>query len=94
MGQCSSTATNFGWRDPQGAFRDIMATQCTTNECDNNAANKCARDMRFSHDGDYIDDQGVNQGPIGNADNNCTLMCFAIVCVCLRACVRACLSRW
>ena len=38
----------YGYRDPNGAFRTIMAYNCRTDECDGNKSNNCPRIQRFS----------------------------------------------
>jgi len=40
---CSSSSYNYGWRDPDGDFRTIMAYNCRTNGCDRIAVAGCTR---------------------------------------------------
>jgi len=40
---CSSSSYHYGWRDPDGDFRTIMAYNCRTNACDNIAKSGCTR---------------------------------------------------
>jgi peptidyl-Asp metalloendopeptidase len=67
---CASEATNFGYRSPVAPIRDIMATQCVTNECDASPYSACSRVLRYSHNGNYVEN-GVDRGPIGDAMNDC-----------------------
>lgn len=41
-------AYNFGYRDPSGYFRSIMAYDCRVGQCDNISRNGCSRIQRFS----------------------------------------------
>jgi len=43
QGACSSSNYNYGWRDPDGDFRTVMAYNCRTNACDNIAVSGCTR---------------------------------------------------
>lgn len=41
---------NYGYRDPSGAFRDIMSYQCVPTQCDHPAsASPCTRVQQFSN---------------------------------------------
>ena len=68
--QCGSNDSNFGYRNPTGDFRDIMATNCQPSQCDDNPSFGCERVLRFSNVGSYIE-AGVVYGAIGNEQNNC-----------------------
>jgi hypothetical protein len=46
---CSSSASNYGYRDPGAAFRDIMAYDCKSGQCDNNVGGGCSRVQMFSN---------------------------------------------
>ncbi|KAL7552752.1 hypothetical protein ACHAWF_016036, partial [Thalassiosira exigua] len=46
---CSSTSSQFGYRDPQARFRSILAYNCKSGQCDNNAGGGCTRVQRFSN---------------------------------------------
>jgi len=47
---CDDAANSFyGWRNPQGDFRSIMATNCATGQCDMNPRNGCPRGQFFSN---------------------------------------------
>jgi hypothetical protein len=63
--RCDSTRSNFGYREPTGLFRDIMSTECQTNQCDNNPASSCIRIQRYSNM------QSYNGRLIGDKKNNC-----------------------
>jgi len=56
----------YGWRDPQGAFRDIMAYGCRTDQCDKNTASSCPGIQRFSSS--TVTFEGK---PTGDEYNNC-----------------------
>ena len=46
---CSSNDYQYGFRDPEGEFRTILAYACKTDQCDNIAATTpCTRIQRFS----------------------------------------------
>ena len=57
---------NYGYRDPNSNFRDIMSYDCNSNACDISAGASCVRVQRFSNT--YHDYQGQ---PMGNAQSNC-----------------------
>jgi hypothetical protein len=46
---CSSSTSNYGYRDPGAAFRDIMAYDCKSGQCDNNAGGGCSKVQMFSN---------------------------------------------
>ena len=48
LGVCDSTSTNYGFRDPSAMYRTIMAEDCVSGQCDNNAGGGCDRVQRFS----------------------------------------------
>ena len=65
---CTNTGYNYGYRDPQGQFRDILAYQCATNQCDGNPSTNCPKVQRFSNN--YANFNMYNGKPIGNANND------------------------
>lgn len=66
----SDGLSHYGYRDPQGEFRTIMAYNCRKNQCDNNAADSCGRILRFSNpDYKYEASDGTSRD-VGNSDNN------------------------
>ena len=62
---CTSSSYNFGWRDPQANFRSIMAYNCVSGQCDNNAGGGCTRVKRFSNANFMYNNQAI-----GNAQND------------------------
>ena len=59
---------NFGWRDPEGEFRTIMALDCNySQECDIGTSRHCARIQRFSNP-----TTKYNEKKIGNTYNDCS----------------------
>jgi len=63
---CSNPRSNFGYRDKNAAFRDIMAYDCRSGQCDNVAGKTCTRVQRYSNTAsDY------NGAPIGDARSDC-----------------------
>ncbi len=63
-GACGIEGYNYGYRDPQARLRTVMAYDCTTDECDNNAGGGCDRIARFS-----TPDFTFNGIPLGRADS-------------------------
>merc|ERR1712190_168783 len=59
-------STSYGYRNQNSAFRDIMAYDCKSGQCDNNKGGSCIRVQRFSNT--YMDYNGL---PIGDERNNC-----------------------
>jgi hypothetical protein len=47
--ECNGLNYNYGYRDPNAAFRTILAYSCTSNQCDNNVGGGCSRIPRFSN---------------------------------------------
>jgi hypothetical protein len=69
--QCDDTSnTHYGYRSKVSPIRDLMATECTQNECDQSPHKKCRRVLQYSHPGDY-EEGGKSLGPIGDDNNNC-----------------------
>eukprot|EP00980_Cylindrotheca_fusiformis_P007895 scaffold1680_cov79-Cylindrotheca_fusiformis.AAC.1 len=75
---CKSTDDfNYGYRDPQGRYRDIMALPCQPGQCDNLPnETDCTRLPMFSNDLGYLynkslPDGGVEQLPVGNWKASC-----------------------
>lgn len=65
---CSSSAYQYGYRDPNANFRSIMAYNCNAGQCDNNAGGSCARVQRFSNTFEnYPDNTGL---PIGTPETD------------------------
>lgn len=62
---CSSSAYNYGWRDPNARFRSILAYNCVSGQCDSNAGGGCPRVQRFSNTKSLF-----NGSPIGSAQHN------------------------
>jgi cell division septation protein DedD len=62
---CEAGGYEYGYRNPNGQFRTILAYSCRTGQCDNNAASGCVRIQRFSNP--EFTYQGL---PLGNADND------------------------
>jgi hypothetical protein len=60
--QCTSSNYNYGWRDPNARFRSILAYNCVSGQCDNNAGGGCTRVQRFSNS-KFL----YNGSPIGSA---------------------------
>ena len=46
--QCWAGGYNYGFRDPKGRFRSIMAYDCKSGQCDGNAGGGCPRLQGFS----------------------------------------------
>jgi len=57
---------SYGYRNKNSIFRDIMAYDCKSGQCDNNKGVPCTRVQRFSNT--YMDYDGL---PIGDERNNC-----------------------
>jgi len=64
--ECGNSGLNYGYRDKQSAFRDIMSYDCVPGECDNNYGKTCSRVQRFSNT--YYTYEGLK---IGDKNNNC-----------------------
>jgi len=62
---CGTSSYSYGFRDPAGGFRSILAYNCRTGQCDNNSSNSCTRVQRFSND-EFL----YNGLPIGNAQTD------------------------
>jgi hypothetical protein len=66
---CTNTNYNYGFRDPAGQFRSILAYSCSTGQCDGNPyGGSCTRVQRFSNN--YPNYNLYNSKPIGNASND------------------------
>jgi len=63
---CTNPKPNYGYRDPNGKFRDMMAYNCKSGQCDNVASRSCTRVQRFSNT--VSNYEGT---PIGNAQCDC-----------------------
>lgn len=64
-GQCTNSGNNHGYRDPSAQFRSILAYNCVSGQCDNNAGGGCPRVQRFSNT-----HANYNGSPIGNSAND------------------------
>merc|ERR1719232_224553 len=64
--KCSSNEANFGYRDKDAKFRDIMAYDCKSGQCDNVVGKTCTRVQRFSNRA-YT----YNGYPIGDSECDC-----------------------
>jgi len=60
LNSCWTSKYHYGFRDPAGRFRTILATDCRTGQCDKNSSNSCTRVQRFSND-EFL----YNGSPIG-----------------------------
>lgn len=63
---CGVEGYNYGYRDPNAQLRTVMAYDCVTGECDNNAGGGCPRVARFSTPD--FDFNGVAIGEANTAD--------------------------
>ena len=65
---CDSTNYNFGYREPTGMFRTILAYSCKIGQCDaNTKEGKCTRIQRFSNPDKYYN--GMPLGETGKSNN-------------------------
>merc|ERR1711862_669820 len=64
--KCSSNEANFGYRDKDAKFRDIMAYDCKSGQCDNVVGKTCTRVQRFSNRA-----HTYNGYPIGDSECDC-----------------------
>jgi PT repeat. len=62
---CGASGYNYGYRDPAGSFRTILAYNCRTDECDNNSRSSCPRVQRFSTPNASFRDK-----PLGTSSDN------------------------
>ena len=58
---CGNSDYRYGYRDPAGQYRSILAYSCATGQCDNNPGGSCTRSQFFSHP----DPTGWNGKPAG-----------------------------
>ena len=58
---CGDSDFRYGYRDPAGQYRSILAYSCATGQCDNNPGGSCTRSQFFSHP----DPTGWNGKPAG-----------------------------
>merc|ERR550539_1600971 len=65
-GVCNNVGYSYGYRDPSANFRSILAYNCVSGQCDNNAGNGCTRIIRFSNPSA----EGHNNQPVGDAFND------------------------
>lgn len=62
---CRSSSSNYGYRDPGGRFRSVMAYNCRSGQCDSVPNRNCVRIQRFSNT------KNTYQGrPVGNSRSN------------------------
>ena len=64
--ECHKHGLGYGYREKNSMFRDIMAYNCKTGQCDDNAGHSCSRIQRFSNT--YFEYKGHL---IGDERNNC-----------------------
>ena len=57
--ECSNSGYNYGYRDPDAAFRTIMAYNCEPGQCDGNSCGGCPRIQRFSNPNILYQDKPV-----------------------------------
>jgi len=65
INNCDLNGYHFGYRDPSGSFRTIMAYNCRVGQCDNIQKNGCSRIQRFS-----TPDRTFAGKPIGTSREN------------------------
>jgi len=63
---CTDKKPNYGYRDKNSAFRDIMSYNCRSDQCDGGTSSDCSRVQRFSNTA-----SNYNGAPIGNAQSDC-----------------------
>jgi len=64
--KCDKAGLGYGYREKSSKFRDIMAYNCKSGQCDDNAGRSCSRIQRFSNIYFEYEDH-----PVGNERNNC-----------------------
>ena len=47
--ECDKDGLGYGYREKNSMFRDIMAHDCKSGQCDDNAGISCPRIQRFSN---------------------------------------------
>merc|ERR1711920_1158219 len=66
MDRCDNDDYAFGYRDPNSKFRDIMAYECVSGQCDGNKGDYCPEIQQFSNP------NNKHQGKsVGNKKNDC-----------------------
>ena len=66
---CTSTASNYGWRDPSAEFRSILSYDCKTGQCDNMPKDSCPRVQRFSNTINLYNEKAMGSPQHDNASN-------------------------
>ena len=64
---CDSTASHYGWRDPQADFRSILAYNCASGQCDGNAGGGCNRVKMFSNRNFLYNNKAIGSSKADNA---------------------------
>ena len=65
LGTCGQGGYQFGYRDPKGSFRTILAYNCRTDQCDEIESSYCVRIKRFSNT-----KYNYNGKPLGTENEN------------------------
>eukprot|EP00551_Chaetoceros_affinis_P008776 CAMPEP_0203665366 /NCGR_PEP_ID=MMETSP0090-20130426/2585_1 /ASSEMBLY_ACC=CAM_ASM_001088 /TAXON_ID=426623 /ORGANISM="Chaetoceros affinis, Strain CCMP159" /LENGTH=794 /DNA_ID=CAMNT_0050528883 /DNA_START=316 /DNA_END=2697 /DNA_ORIENTATION=- len=65
--ECSSGGYNYGYRDPSANFRTVLAYNCVSGQCDNNAGGGCSRIPRFSNPNFTYNNAALGTSSIDNA---------------------------
>jgi len=65
---CSNPNSNYGYRDPGGRFRSILAYACKTDQCDSISRDNCPRRKFFSNPGTWT--EGGVEYPAGTDEAN------------------------
>jgi len=64
---CNSLNYNYGFRDPNGGFRSIMAYDCVTWECDKISKSGCPKVQRFSNNDILYHGKAIGSAVADNA---------------------------
>jgi len=64
---CSRTASNYGYRDPDGQFRSIMGYNCRTGQCDQIKKSGCTRVQRVSNPNIKYQGKAIGTATANNA---------------------------
>ena len=62
--KCNSADYRYGFRDPAGDYRSVLAYDCKKNQCDDNPGGTCTRLPFFSTPDKFLTDGR----PMGNPD--------------------------
>lgn len=66
-GACSTSNYNYGYRDPSGDFRSILAYNCNNNGCAGDTLKSCTRVQRFSNIASNYNGKAIGTSQINNA---------------------------